>query len=366
MNCPVCHGTGISPASSHPYAMREGLVLNCGACHGTGVYIRSSDEDDDDDLGRDADLSSGAVEAADAFRRHAPDFGGIFDRLPTFHKPPELLTDVELMLELSRIDRRASEALLGMVGGASADTVESLDGIIEDLKRLGRDDQRDVKKRLADTTKMLARALADNGELIRAEHAYTKAGWFYEDLDLASEIADCADRRSEVRFAQDRDVDARLAYLGRKLDRVTDPLDVAETHVDIAELHGAGGDEYEATAHFRAAERVVAPLADQATGAAMADALMSSMMALMSGETTPSGQTPVVEANRIRALLRQVYGGLARVLPEPEASRYRRKGDDLDGSIAQGSQDNIDFSRRMSESLGDIFDQLNRRQHGDQ
>jgi hypothetical protein len=370
MRCRVCNGSGISPASSHPYAMREGIVLNCGACHGTGVRTPPGGDEEPDPY------RSGALEAASAFQRHLDQISA--DRPATYLEPDTgddlPSTAFRTTVAISALDRRIADEMAETIQGRTdRETVRRLEEIVADLKRLDRvdrallgSDEHAVKRRLANATKMLARARANLDDMEGAELDYMAASSLYDDVGMSSECYDCRDRISEVRFAMDRDVDERLAYLNRKLARVTEPIALAEAHVDIADLHGAAGDEYEATSHFREAERIAAPLADSASGAAMADALFSSMRAVIAGDGSEPRKQPVVEANRVRAVLRQIYAGLARVLPEPEAAQYRRRGARLDGTIADGNRDNIEFSERMQASLGDLIEEINRRYSSDQ
>ena len=305
-------------------------------------------------------LGTGALNSFNAFEFHSRNL---------FETPPSLdsedyssLSGISLDMAALRIDRRHSAELPNLLFGRTRpETAANLERIIDDYRRLACEchrasalDKRAVDRKIAGAIKDLAHARRNLGELAESARAFREAEALYKALGSPSDARACATNIAELELQTTGDVDAALAGLHARLEEVSEPLDVAELKLDLAELHFKRNDDFGAEEYLRDANRLLEPFEHRASGAATADALLSSMQALLSGGAFEPGG--IDETVRIRKLLSRLFRGLARVWPD-QAADYQHRLLQIEGSIEQGSTENSVFSERMLERLKD-FDNL--------
>jgi hypothetical protein len=347
MTCPVCDGSGLSPGVLE----RFGECRPCGGCNGTGLRSVWRDEPEPVPGG------TGALEHAIAFQRL---YENVFGTPQPVHEREDYsrLSGVQLDLAALKIERRYTAEVPNLIAGrTTAATAANLEAIAADYRRLAREadrgllfDQTKLERKAADTVEALARARQNLGELAAAERSYREAQALYAAFGDDAKAANCAASLATLKLRADRDVDSALADLHARLEAATDPVDVAEIDLDIADLHFTRNDDFGAEEYLSDAKRLLEPHAHRASGAATADAIAS----VISGGSEAVGGA--AETLRIRALLSRLYSGLARARPE-EAADYQACLLQLEGSIDQGSRDNAEFSRRMLELMNDLFDE---------
>lgn len=382
MQCPVCHGSGLSVAN----ALFDHVVV-CGGCQGSGWIADDDHDDDPPDLHEPPDLDepddagpapfslgdmaswfsgteSGAVGAAAAFQSHVDRIFGndhVRGGVPRQEDWGQL-SGIELLQRLFDVDRRhLAEMPNALPGRAQPDTEARLAGIVADYRRVAAAskgglpglDKPDLDRKLANALRSLGQTRESLHDPDGAEAAYEEARTRYDELGSVQELAGIEASLRQLRLHRDRDVDATLEDLRARLATTTDGLARAELLIELGEVHASRHDDLEAEDLFRSAERELEPHKDRATGTGMADALTASLPMLMSGET-PSLFAEFESITRVTTLLQRLYAGLTQVLAgtDPaEAQRYVELRKQLQGSIAEGNQFNVDFSRRMLDGL---------------
>jgi tetratricopeptide (TPR) repeat protein len=349
-NCTVCNGSGLSPGLYE----RLGIAQACGGCGGTGLRREVPAPDPEPEL-----FGTGALDSFNAFEFHSRNL---------FDTPPSLLAEdysglsgVGLDMAGLRIDRRHSAELPNMLFGRTRpETATNLERIIDDYRRLALEcdraltlDRRAIDRKIAGVVKDLAHVRRNLGELAESARAYREAEALFTALGSPSDARACASNIAELELETSGDVDAALAGLHARLDDASEPLDVAELKLDVAELHFRRNDDFGAEEYLRDAKALLEPFEHRASGAATADALMASMQALLSGGAFEPGG--IDETVRIRTLLSRLYRGLARVWPE-QATDYQQRLLQLEGSVEQGSTENEVFSERMLQRLKELND----------
>jgi hypothetical protein len=319
MDCRVCNGSGLSPASRTRAARRLGFIVECGACGGTGIDPEP------------ADYAS--------------------------------MQGIELFSACCQIDGRyAAELPNTIIGRTTAETVARIEAIVADYRRLAHEAHRGVllgretiERKIADAVKLLAYARGHIGETRAAERAYEEARAMYVRLGDDAEAGSCADAVGRLRLRAGGDVDLAFDALHARRDAATEPLDRAEHELELAELRLSRSDDLEAELHLRNAESTLEPLAEQASGTATTDALVRSMSEILGGGAAPGVGMGIEETVRLRTLLARLYRGLARVSPD-QARDYLDRLTQL-----EGSRDNAELSDRVLSSLDGLFEQFDRR-----
>lgn len=291
----------------------------------------------------------------------------------SFDRPEEdwnELSDVQVLMKLLDVDRRyAAQLPFTMVGRATPATATALSGIVADYRRLAAIPRvlptvsaTDLQRKVAEARHALARVHESLDDLDAAETEYAGARAIYAAIGATRDVEGCDRSLRELRRHRDGDVDSTLDDLRDRLAATHDPLDRAALTVELAELHASVNDDFEAQDLFEQAEALLGPFRREATGGATADALTSTLSAIMSGQQTP-GETGVERSMRIRGLLRRVYQGLGQILREQDPDRaagYLDRLDDLEGSLDEGSRDNAEFTERMTDALDGLLGEMRR------
>jgi hypothetical protein len=145
--------------------------------------------------------------------------------------------------------------------------------------------------------------------------------------------------------------EAALEHLRDRLSDTDPGLDRTELLIELAELHAHRDDHPEAEALFRSAEQELAPYRDRATGSGIAEALVTSLPAMMRGDAAGARAEiePLVRGSR---LLQRVYEGLIQVATDADAVRdYVERQRALEESLARDRQDDLELKRRLVDEL---------------
>jgi hypothetical protein len=145
--------------------------------------------------------------------------------------------------------------------------------------------------------------------------------------------------------------EASLEHLRVRLSHAEPGLDRTELLIELAELHADRDDHPEAEALFRSAEQELAPYRQRASGEGIAEALMSSLPAMMRGDAgeARSELEPLVRASR---LLQRVYEGLTQVATDAdEVRRYLELRRALEKALARERDDDLALKRRLVDEL---------------
>ena len=347
--CTVCKGSGLSPGLYEA----TGIAQACGGCGGTGLRGEPPKPKPDP-------LGTGALNSFNAFEFHSRNL---------FETPPSLdsedyssLSGISLDMAALRIDRRHSAELPNLLFGRTRpETAANLERIIDDYRRLACEchrasalDKRAVDRKIAGAVKDLAHARRNLGELAESARAFREAEALYKALGSPSDARACATNIAELELQTTGDVDAALAGLHARLEEVSEPLDVAELKLDLAELHFKRNDDFGAEEYLRDANRLLEPFEHRASGAATADALFeldagaAFRRRVRAGRHRRDGPHPQAAL----APVPRARPGVAR-----PAADYQHRLLQIEGSIEQGSTENSVFSERMLERLKD-FDNL--------
>jgi hypothetical protein len=145
--------------------------------------------------------------------------------------------------------------------------------------------------------------------------------------------------------------EAALEHLRDRLADAEPGLDRTELMIELAELHATRDDHPEAEALFLSAERELEPYRNRATRSGIAEALVTSLPAMMRGDAADARAEiePLVRGSR---LLQRVYEGLVQVATDADAVRgYVERQRELEASLARDRQDDLELKRRLVDEL---------------
>jgi tetratricopeptide (TPR) repeat protein len=279
------------------------------------------------------------------------------------------LSEIDLVRRLIDVDGRYMREMLdARPGRVSTSTPVNIAQIAEDYRRIAARGPTPlintvaIERKVADCVRLQGQAYEWLDDLDAAETSYEDALRRYRELEAVDEAMNIERSLRELRLHRDRDVDAALTTLRAKLEAPgLSEVDRAEVQVDLAELHLTRDDEVVAEELFRAAEQALAPRLGDVTGAATARSLMASLLSIRSGEA--SSEVPILDVVRVQGLLGRVYAGMTQLLRESEpteAARYLGLRNEMEGSVADGSSMNKEFSETMLQSLDSFFEQYDR------
>ena len=341
MQCPVCHGFGLSPAA----ALLDRVVA-CDGCNGAGWL------EDPNDTATASQRHDGRMFATDQAR------------VVTDTEDWSDLDPVEQLEHLLDIDRRhRAEMPNALPGRAQPETAARLLGVVTDYRRLAAATDGGlpglepvaIDRKLADALRTLGQARESVHDPDGAETVYEEARWLYRALGATQELDGVAASLRELRLHRSRDVGTSLEELRATLAATRDGLTRAQLLIELGEIHASRHDDLEAEGLFRSAERELEPHRDKATTAGMADALTASLPMLMSGEV-PSLFAEFESITRVTSLLQRLYAGLTQALADvdpAEAQRYAELRNALQGGLADGNRNELDFPRRIRDGLID-------------
>lgn len=174
-----------------------------------------------------------------------------------------------------------------------------------------------LAERLADTLSWVARAHDGLGHASEAAEAFRVAEEEFRRLGNTAAAAECREAAARALEFPAGDIDSALLRVHRRLDGLEPgSLEHAEALVEIAELHGRAGDDFESTDLMRRAETELEALgyADITPDDLMS--VVSSSIAEIEAGTAVPGTTAAERAERARGLLTRVCHGLSYSLRE--------------------------------------------------
>jgi hypothetical protein len=310
MKCPMCDGTGKSASRFSSF---------CLTCGGSGLLAKPSVDDSIRDSSKKERHWQDLLTQLDDDHSTNPD--GDWAELP----------EHELMGVLINLTTRRLAVSFALSNGElSPDHVAELNQIIGDFERVL---QATRPTNLSVTEKRVEQELSDSRQLLAACSSAIDDVSGGQDLGMFAQ--------SDDRVGRSRtDTDALLREHRRRVAAAESDLDRAAELLGLAELHHEGEDAHDAARYYREAEDILSPLIPQISGSSTAQALID----LMSGTGSPDSMGDNI---RIRKYLRRTYTGLCDVLESGDGGNYKQLLADLDGSIADGNEDNVEFSKLM-------------------
>jgi tetratricopeptide (TPR) repeat protein len=334
---------------------------------------------------RSGTSGTSATESADAFQRHLNRiFGqGADTGMGTSSAADEdwsQLSELALYQKLVDVDRRfLMETANTMPGRATRDTADRLAAIAADYRRIAELARGDllrppnIQRKVADVLCAQGQAYESIDDLAAAERVYQEAAALYNRLGVTGEAAKVERFMRDVRFHRDRDVDDAVARQRTRQEAAQDDaVERATAQVDLAEIHLARHDDLEAQRLFEAAENdLLKKYGHHVTGEGTARSLTESLKAMMSDKPLEKNAPPPIETvMHVRGLLQRIYAGMTQLLRDvdPERAReYLKRRTQMEGSIDEGSKENVDFSQEMLKSVQSLISLFDRDigNHGD-
>jgi len=252
--------------------------------------------------------------------------------------------------------------------------IDELNSIISDCNRLlnapetkyGSYIPEHTMKKRASAIKGIADVYDALGDAQSAKEYYSTAANEYRAAGDTLEANRCLVSHAWVEFTHEGNFDAALAQLRGILQSVpSDTLEHTEHLVNIGKLYFNADEDYEAERILKQA-LVDLDKSDYAnpSGAKLADALTQTMMSVFSGEEKNTAEQPIVVQNEVRSLYNAVYIMLQQIADqagdEAAANDYLRRQQALIGRERDGNASNREFSERMMQSLGKIFEEYDK------
>jgi tetratricopeptide (TPR) repeat protein len=221
----------------------------------------------------------------------------------------------------------------------------------------------------AEVFKYIARAYESQGDAEQAKHFFRLAAERYEEIGKKREADRCHADMAWVFFSLQGDANTTITMLHALLAvQPQESREFAEYLIELGQIHGAVGDDYEAEHFLEMAEDQLSRLKhNNPTGAELASALTQSLMSLMSTSGKPAdidGLSAIETQMSIRGLYRRLYTMREQIYRRRgdtgNAEAYRKRWQDMDGTMKEGNTLNLEFSQRMSRQLDGLLEQLDK------
>lgn len=281
-------------------------------------------------------------------------------------KQDQMSDDMAKMRRLMELDRRYMGAMFMMMPGrASEANVAELQEIYagyESLLNSGPPYEPvytldTLRKKMADTTDVMARTYSSLNKLKEAKLHYELAAQRYDEIGEREKAAACRVNVAQIKVSDEGDIDDELIRLRTALESVApNSLPHAQLLLDLGELHLKMSDDDEAEKYLTEAQRELEALGGNPGGANLGDVLAQSLSSIMNG-THQSGSPTLIETQMaMRGCYQRLYLALGQVYKEKDAKQaaaYLAQAREI-----SSPQHNDDLSKRMLEALGGDFGRL--------
>jgi hypothetical protein len=274
--------------------------------------------------------------------------------------PTQPLDDIGKMKALMAIDQRYRLVMFDTrPGRVCRETLGVIEAIAQDYQALmslpppkapfAFWSEQSVQQKIGDTFDLAARAAVTLHDQEAATRYYNAASKAYRAAGDNVKADGCQTELSRLRAIERGDVDSEVRRLHSELARAPkNSLAAARAGIDLGMLYSNNGDDTEARELLEQAERDLMAVSSDPSGVDLANALSSSVAALLQGNGAggPSAIEHKIEANNLYRLLYTAYARIYETTDPDKAAEYRAKVTSRDSR-----QNNEEFSKAMLQAL---------------